>query len=81
MFLAFAFAVELFPPFSHEMKLGVEISHDFNLLAGLRVEGLSNGSISCGYIFSERNVDIGLFLHCAGAFHESFDIESGNGDG
>ena len=30
--LAFAFAVELFPPFSHEVEFGIEVDEDFSFL-------------------------------------------------
>ena len=76
MFLALAFTVELFPPFGHEVQLGLEVGDDFNLLAGLSVESLPYGCILCGDVLTISNVVCGSFLHVGSTFYQFSDVES-----
>ena len=72
MVLAFAFAVELFPPFSEIVEAWAEIHQNFNLLASLieRVAGLSVGE----YVF------VVAILNFHSTSHESLHIEASHCD-
>ena len=78
--LAFAFAIELLPPFVHGVELGLIVGQDFDLLASV-VEGIAEGSIACGEVFGERHFGSRGLLHVGSTLDEGFDVETSAGDG
>ena len=73
MVLAFALAVELFPPFRNVVQFRVEVNEDFNLFAGA-IEGVAGLGISHHHVVGV-GVGSGCF-HCAGTFNKRFDVET-----
>ncbi len=73
---AFAFAIELLPPFAEEVEFRVVVYENLDFLAGA-VEGVASFGV-CERL-SVCAVDCGL-CHIGGTLYEGMDIESGNGD-
>ena len=74
--LALTLAVELLPPFVHEVEFRLEVHEDFNLLSGT-IEGVAHGGILRGHI-----VFVGaLCFHVGCTLDEGVDVETGAGDG
>ena len=73
--LALTLAVELLPPFVHEVEFRLEVHEDFNLLSGT-IEGVAHGGILRGHI-----VFVGaLCFHVGCPLDEGVDVETGAGD-
>ncbi len=75
--LAFAFAVELFPPFCEEVKFGIEVYKDFDFLA-CTVEGVAGHGICKSHVAVAVE---GSFCHSGSTFYESVDVVSCNCNG
>ena len=73
MLLAFALAVELFPPLCQIVELGVEVDENLNFLTGL-IEGVSGDGVGGHW----RGA---VLLHLGCAFEERADVVAGYGDG
>ncbi len=74
-----AFAVELFPPFSEVVELGVIVDKDLYLFA-IAIEGIASGGVE-----QSRVLVVGCgcrcLLHLASAVDEGADVVACNGDG
>ena len=78
---AFTLAIELFPPLGKEMKFGLEVHHNLNLLAGFLVERIAHSRILCGRIFSKRNIGCASLFHRLCALYQFFHVETCAGNG
>ena len=75
--LAFAFAVELFPPLTHVVQLGLVVHHYLYLLACLLVQCVAHGCVyGCRVVLvgSLRGTSL---LHVSSSGYQLRDVESG----
>ena len=61
-FLTFRLSVELLPPFVHEVKLGLEVHQDLNLLT-LLIQSVTYGCVLGADILAERNTGRCCLFH------------------
>ena len=78
--LSFALAVELFPPFVHEVEFGLIVGEDFDFLSSL-IESKSCGCILFCRVLVERYGGSAGTFHVGGTLDQGFDVEAGAGDG
>ena len=79
VFLAFALAVQLFPPLRYIVQFRVEIDQNFDFFARF-VQFVTHGGILCSRIFVEILRSAHL-LHAQRAGHQLANVESGSSDG
>ena len=76
LLLSFAFSVELLPPFCHKMELWLEVCHYFYLLSSFWIKCLTNGSIACCNVLSERNICARSLFHVLCALYKLLNVEA-----
>ena len=73
MVFAFAFAVELFPPFAEEVEFGAVVDENFDFLA-CAVERVASGCIGESGGIGAVN---GSFAHFCSTVYKRVDVEAG----
>ena len=77
--LTLRLTIELLPPLTHKVELGLEVHHDLNLLTVL-VETIAHSCIlGCG-VLCERHIGSAGLLHILGTSYEFLDVETCTGD-
>ena len=77
--LTLALSIELLPPFTKVMKLGLIVGHNLNLLATL-IDGITGSSIDGSWVVLTRYIQCALLLHILSTLHEGSNIISSHSD-
>ncbi len=79
--LALTLSIELLPPLSDVVELRLEVGHNLNLLASLRIECLAHSSILGADVVGVSHIGGSSLLHVLRTLHQGLDVEAGDSDG